>query len=159
MCFVLDVNCVPTLFDPKSDGHNEFAPLLGWLFDHPNTCLVVGGEKYLKELGFFKKYLSIFAELRRLNKITKICSVAVDFETQRIKAKNKHQDFDDEHLVALLCASGCLVFASKDKRADKFIKMKSLYTKAHTPPKIYRNERHGKKLLCDQNIATLKNTI
>jgi len=156
MCFVLDTNSFHCVFDPCSRDHADFTPLLRWLYDHPRTSLVIGGTTYRRELGRLKKYLDRLVELKRARKLSEIVDDVVDTEEERLKTEVIHRHFDDPHIVALFCASGCLIFASHDKRADPFLKMKRLYPRGQKRPSIYRTSKH-RDLLCDGNIAELRN--
>ena len=157
MCFVLDVNAFHHLFDANTSGHADFAPLFEWLYYNPRSSLVIGGTHYRKELGKLPKYFGILAELKRARKLSEILDDVVNEEEKRLKGAVKKRRFDDSHIVALFCASGCLIFASHDTRADPFIKMKALYPKGQRRPSIYRSAKHA-SLLRDGNIIKLRNT-
>lgn len=157
MCFVLDVNSFHHVFDPNTAGHADFAPLRDWLYDHPHTSLVIGGTHYREEIGKLRKYLGKLVELKRARKLSEVLDEVVNAEEERLKNAVHQKHFDDPHIVALFCVSGCLIFASHDKRADPFVKMKALYPKGQRRPSIYRSARHA-SLLCDANIVVLRNT-
>jgi predicted nucleic acid-binding protein len=117
---------------------------------------VIGGTTYRKEVKKLGKSLEFLAELRRAGKLSIINDAVVDKEKDLVSALETHPDFDDQHIVALFRVSGCRVFASHDKRADRFVKKKALYRKGQKPPSIYRNYRHN-NLLIDTNIVQLNN--
>ena len=157
MCFVLDINCFHRVFDSKTGCHSDFRPLLEWLYNNnQKTCLVIGGSTYRKELGHLNKYLDRLVELKRAGKLVEISDDIVDAEEKRLKTKVLSKAFNDAHIVAIFCASGCLILASHDSRADTFITMKCLYPKHQKRPHIYRSCKH-KALLCDSNIVALRN--
>jgi hypothetical protein len=156
MCFVLDINCFHRVFDRKTGCQKDFVPLLNWLYGNPRTCLVIGGSTYRTELGHLSKYLGQLVELRRARKLAEIRDDIVDAEEARLKAKVTSKAFNDAHIVAIFCASGCLIFASHDYHADPFVKMKSLFPKGQKRPKIYRAQKH-KTLLSNNNIVELRN--
>ena len=85
---------------------------------------MIGGTTYRNEVGKLSKYLKFLAELSRAGKLSNINNDVVDAEEKRVAAVKRHRDFNDAHIIALFCASGCRVFASKDERADSFIKDK-----------------------------------
>jgi hypothetical protein len=157
MCFVLDINSFHHMFDQKTVGHADFAPLLNWLQRGSGTSLVIGGTHYRAELRRMDKYLPILGELKRGRKLSEVANEIVDENEKSIRAAVPRKKFDDPHIVALFCASGCLIFASHDKRADEFIKLRRLYPKGQRPPSIYRSEKYGKRLLRPENIVQLRN--
>jgi len=146
------------VFDPRHGEHAEFVPLLKWLYDHPRTSMVMGGRTYQVEMSHLPKYWDVLVELKRRRKLSMIDDDVVDAEEGRLKAAVSNTDFDDAHIVALVCASGCVIVASHDKRADPYLKDKSLYPKNQSPPSIYRLARH-EDLLQDERIVSLRNTV
>lgn len=158
MCSVLDANSFHRVFKIGSKEHSDFAPLLRWLYDHPRTSLVIGGKTYREEIGRLSKYFVYLAELKRAGKLSEIVDEVVDIEEERLKRAVKHKGFNDPHIVALFCASGCMLFASHDKRADAFLKMKALYPKGQKRPSIYRSVTHC-ALLRNENIVKLRNVL
>jgi hypothetical protein len=156
MCFVLDVNSFHRMFDPNSSGYKSFAPLRDWLYDHRSTSLVMGGTRYRAEVDKLHKYFPKLIELKRARKLSEVFDQEVDAEEGRVTALINRKCFDDSHIVGLLCASGCIVFASHDKRADTFVKNRDLYLKGQRRPKIFRNA-HCTSILCERNIVKLRN--
>lgn len=159
MCFVLDVNSVSSFFRcaENSEG-SDFEPLFRWLFENPKTSLVIGGKRYKEELSrCINKYRRHLLELKRARKLSEISDAKVDAEELRLKSLLSHRDFDDQHIVALFCVSGCLLFASKDARSDPFIKNSSFYPKGQDRPRIYRTRNH-RSLLTNSRIVKLRNT-
>jgi predicted nucleic acid-binding protein len=156
MCFVLDANSFHCLFNKTSKGHAEFVPLLDWLYNNPRTSLVIGGKTYRKEMGRLCKYLNYIVELKRARKLSEIKDDVVDAEEERLKLAVTHQKFNDAHIIAIICASGCMLFASHDKRADRFLRMPDLYPKGQKRPHIYRTAQH-KALLKSEHIVKLRN--
>lgn len=158
MCFVLDVNAFSCVFDSASEKHDDFNPLRKWLDNNPKTCLVYGGKKYKDEIGRMNKYFPILIEYKKLRKINEICDKKINKVEKDLIKLIDNKDFDDAHHVAIFCVSGCLIFASLDKRADQYIKMNELYPSGQSRPRIYRSKDH-RHLLCDDNIVKLKNVI
>lgn len=155
MCFVLDANAYSAFFSKPISP--EFAPLARWLYDERETCLVIGGSGYRKELDRLKNYLVYVVNLKRSGKLFEVSDDVVDCETKRVEELVASKKFDDPHIVGLFCASGCQLFASCDKRADQYIKDKDLYHKNQKPPKIYRSAKDHTHLLCASNIVKLRN--
>jgi len=157
MCLVLDVNSFHRMFDSTSVGYAEFTPLRKWLYDRQKkTSLVIGGTTYRQELRKLSKYLKFISELRRVRKVIFVRDDVVDAEEKRVSGIVNQKAFDDPHIVGLFCASGCIVFASYDKRADHYIKMKTLYPKGQQRPKIFRCKKNV-SMLCDESIVPIRN--
>ncbi|WP_320056249.1 hypothetical protein [Desulfuromonas thiophila] len=158
MCFVLDSNSFHCFFNPACSAYYDFEPLHNWLYKTTGTKIVYGGTTNLNEISRLEKYLPYLVELRKISKLIQIDTKLVDEETERIKAVINNKDCDDPHIIALLAVSGCLVFASQDKRADKYIKRKNLYPKNTPRRSIYRQRSHSNLLKAD-NIVTIQNEI
>lgn len=156
MCFVLDVNSFHRMFDPNTVGYASFAPLRDWLYDRRRTSLVIGGTTYRKEVDKLRKYFPQLIELKRARKLSEVLDHVVDAEEKRVAGVVNRKGFDDPHIVGLFCASGCLVFASHDKRADRYVKMGELYPKGQHRPKIFRSTRCV-SMLCDDSIVRIRN--
>lgn len=156
MCFILDSNSFSKFFNPECDDFIEFKPLHSWLFQTSGVKLIIGGSQYKRELSKLSRYHKYLIELGKARKIANISDEVVDEETTAVKSKESDPDFDDPHMVALIIVSGCKIFASHDKRADKFIKKRKLYPKGTSRPSIYRNKSHV-NLLNPSNIINIKN--
>jgi len=77
MCIVIDVNAIPSVFNPSAGDHCEFRPILDWL-ESRKTKVVYGGTKYKEELSKMPQYFSILVEMRRSGKVHEVCDVSVD---------------------------------------------------------------------------------
>ncbi len=80
--------------------------------------------------------------------------IIIDTREKEIKEKNRHRDFNDEHIIAIVIVSGCMLICTKDEKAFRFIKDPSFYPKHCKRPKIYLTKRN-KNLLADCNIAPI----
>jgi hypothetical protein len=158
MCFVLDSNSFHRFFNPSCADYFDFEPLHDWLYNTVGTKLVYGGTTNLREIDCLKKYYPYLVELRKISKFIQIDTKLVDEEAVKIKDVVNNKDFDDPHIIALLAVSGCLIFASHDKRADKYIKRKNLYPKNSPRRSIYRLRSHFKLLKAD-NIVKIQNEV
>ena len=156
MCFVLDANSFHCFFNPLSNDFDDFKPLHDWLYQEKGTKLVYGGTTYIKEIACLKRYQGYLVELSKISKFVQIDKKLVDEESDKIRAAVNNNDFDDPHIIALLAVSGCLLFASRDKRADKFVKTKDLYPKNRHRRSIYRKRQHSALLTADK-IVNLRN--
>ena len=156
MCFVLDACSFHRFFNPLSNDFYDFEPLHDWLYKKNGTKLVYGGTTYIKEIEHLKKYRGYLVELSKISKFVQIEKKLVDEESDKIRAAVNNSDFDDPHIIALLAVSGCLLFASHDTRADKFVKRRDLYPKNTHKRSIYRKRQHSDLLTADK-IVNLQN--
>jgi len=148
MCIVIDTNTLGSVFDITSANHQEFKPVYDWIVEGAGK-IVYGGTKYKTELG---KYLSIFSTLRAAKQAIYIPDNEVDASETVVVAAIKDDDFDDQHLVALLLVSKCKLICSLDKRAYKYFRNKVFFSPASKKPKIYSNKANA-HLLSNRNIA------
>jgi predicted nucleic acid-binding protein len=152
MCIVIYTNTLASVFNSKSQDHQEFQPVLEWIISGKGK-IVLGGTKYgaeIKRSG--AKIIQLLREFLKRKKIVNVSDSEVDREEIRIKSLESSPDFDDAHLVALLDVSGCILICSKDERAYPFLKKMELYQRRAERPKIYRSHQNA-DLLCDGNIA------
>lgn len=150
MCILIDACVFAHLFDPKNKEHENFAPLLNWI-QMGDGAMVTGGTKYEKELKALPKYLPIIAELARAGKVLVASRKSVDSKERELK-KLTPKKFNDEHLIAILVVTGCLLISTVNKSDMKEMTDKTYYPKRRKP-KIYQNKTHA-KLLCEKNIAS-----
>ena len=153
MCIVIDINFLSPLFNATDNEHNEFKPLLEWIIFGKGK-LVYGGKKYKEELRETKKYFGLLIQLKKAGKIVEVDDEKVDQHQIKLSETEKHPDFDDPHLIAIIIVSGCKLICSLDKRAYVFIKNKDLYPAHFEKPKIYKGKSNA-KLLSDKNIAAV----
>ncbi|SDE55532.1 hypothetical protein SAMN05216464_107149 [Mucilaginibacter pineti] len=141
MCIVIDTNVLGPVFNKKDAYHLNFEPVLDWIFNGQGK-IVYGGSKYLSEIT---KYGKLFGLLNSINKAVYIENGIVDDLTQKASEKIVHKDFDDQHLIGLLLASGCKLICTNDERAFPFIQHR-LFFKSSKEPKIYHTKRNSKLL-------------
>lgn len=148
MCIIIDTNCLTSVFDVDSQNHQDFAPILDWIHNGRGK-IVYGGTKYSGEL---KKYLGIILQIRKAGKAVYIPDELVDQEEINVSSMIQHNDFDDQHLVALLRVSKCKLICSLDSRAYPYFRHTTFFNPAANKPKIYRSLGNS-GLLCPNNIA------
>jgi predicted nucleic acid-binding protein len=153
MCIIIDTNVFAHVFNKKSTFHIEFTPVQEWIIKGKGK-IVYGGSKYKKELRLAVKYFKLFVELEKINKTVKLDDSEVDKREREVSKAKKHHDFNDEHLVAMVLASGCRLVCTKDSSAMPFIKDQIFYTGAAKRPRIYSGKKN-KDLLNDSNIASI----
>lgn len=151
MCIVLDTNCFSKVFNTADAEHHEFRPVLDWIIGG-DGCLVYGGSKYKKELANAKRYLGLFAELKRLRKIRNADDVAIDARQKEIEKLFDPAKHNDPHLPAIICACRCLLICTKDAKSVALLKDKRCYSKGVKVPKLYMSKKNS-TLLCARNIA------
>ena len=153
MCIVVDANTFSKVFNPSDKEHVEFEPVYIWITKKKGK-LVFGGSKYAQELRDANKYHKLFNILKDMGKVVEVDAADVDSYEKVLIKKLKHRDFDDPHLIAISVISGCLLICTNEKKAIKFIKMKTLYPKGHKRPSIYSCSGN-KDILCDSYYANI----
>jgi len=149
MCIVIDINTLSAVFQTDSSNHKDFKPVYDWICIGKGK-LVFGGTKYLKELG--ETYRGLFLQYRKAGKAKLVDQDKVDTEEKLASVLINHKNFDDQHIVGLLKASGCMLVCSLDTRAFPFFTHSSFFSPASRKPKIY-SSKANEKLLVDKNIA------
>jgi len=157
MCLVLDANSFPAVFRTDTVDHKQFRPVTKWIMGGPGF-LVYGGTTYKNELREMSKYWSLVLELKKRGRVKEINDNVVNKHERKVKLLVGTCDCDDCHIIAIFRASGCQLLCSKDRRADKYIKKKTLYDGGQTPPAIYRSIKHV-TLLCKERIVNLRNLV
>jgi hypothetical protein len=156
MSIVVDLNTLPSVFDPYSTDHAQFKPVHNWILFGRGRA-VFGGSKYKLELTRTFKYLRLFRRLKEAHRAIEIKQDMVDAKEAKLIESTEGKDCDDQHLIAILCVSRCILLCSQDKRSYKFIKTREFYDKDHRGPKIYSSLRNA-TLLSDENIVRLLHT-
>jgi hypothetical protein len=80
----------------------------------------------------------------------------VDAREAELIAITQGTGCDDQHIIAILCVSGCRLVCSRDSRSYEFIKCKRYYPKRCRVPRIYSSSKNV-DLLSDKNCARLRN--
>jgi len=93
-------------------------------------------------------------EYAKMNKVVRVKDDEVDNWEKKIKTKKRQSKFNDEHIIAIVIASGCVLVCTKDSASIPFIKDRVFYPKSCKKPKIYSGIRN-KNLLTDCNIAPI----
>ncbi len=156
MCIVVDINCLPAMFNERNAAHTEFKPVLNWI-QKGRGKLVYGGSKYKQELGRLTRCLAVVITLGKQNRTVHVPDQEVDDEQSKIDKSFFHPQFNDSHLVAIIVVSRCRLLCSLDKNSYPFIKSDQFYTGKRPPvkkPKIYSNQKHV-GLLIDENIVSI----
>lgn len=154
MCLVIDMNTIPSVFNPNLDNHEKYKPVLDWVINGKGK-MVCGGSEYWKEFKLIGKYIGFFNQLNKAGKVVKIDDETVDKKMDELMKLCNDADFDDPHIVALLIVSGCKVVSSEDARSYPYIKRKEWYPKGRDVPKIYKSSsfNNAASILCDENLA------
>lgn len=151
MCIVVDANTFASVFDSGSKQHPQFKPVLDWIVSGRGK-IVFGGTTYFAELKKAAKFIGVLGEFKRQGKVCRISDKEVDAEEIKVAKLVRHKDFDDQHIVAILRTSACMLVCSGDKRAFPFFRHQTLFPNRTSRPRIYSN-RSSAKLLADKNIA------
>lgn len=147
MCIVIDINTIPSVFNPLASDHHEFRPILDWL-GNCNTKIVYGGTKYKQELRRMPRYFKLLQEMRTGGQVYEVDEASVDKEEIVIKQATYHKNFNDQAIVAIVIVSHCRWICSNDKKAHPFFKLNNLYPKGIKRPSIYT---------CHKNVGSLRN--
>jgi len=147
MCIVIDTNVLGAVFNKHNAQHENFEPVLNWIFEGQGK-IVFGGTKYFSEIT---KYLRFFQLLKTINKAIYVNNDLVDEHTLDVSRTIVHRNFDDQHLVGLLMASGCKLICTNDTTAIPFLQSRAFF-KSSNEPKIYHTKRNV-KLLTPKYIA------
>lgn len=148
MAVIVDPPLFLALFDEKDERHGDFIEVLNWVIKGP-AKFVVGGTKYKNEIYNVRSVMPKLAELSRARKIYSINDTVVDAEELRVKRIEPRADFDDPHLVALVCASKVKIICIKDPRAHKFLRRVDFYPDAKLRPKLFTRAKNRTLLIKD----------
>lgn len=153
MCILIDTNSLRATFNPSDDKYHLFRPVGDWVINGKGK-VVYGGSKYKAELAKLNRILLLFKELKKVNRVVLLDDEKVDKEQVRCESLCNHPDFDDPHLVAIICVARLRLVATQEKRAIPFLKDKDgiFYPKGMPTPKIYSRASNA-DLLTDQHIA------
>lgn len=137
MCVIIDANVIGKVFNSRNSEHERFKPLSLWV-TRGNGTVVYGGTKYIKELNK-GQYLALFVELTKAGRAVNVDAQRVDDRARQIKAIVSNDDFDDEHIVALVGVSRCRLVCTDDVRSLPYLKQRRLYPTGVKVPNIYRS--------------------
>jgi hypothetical protein len=154
---LIDANLITVVFNRNNERHTMYKPVLEWFVMGKARIVIGGGRYYRTEIKErLASYVPILTELSRLNKTHWFPGEAVDELTIHIKRLETRSDFDDPHIVALLCISKAKIFCSEDERAFQFVKDKKFYPRGQETPKILSLKTHetSLELLNDENICS-----
>jgi len=152
MCLVIDVCCIPKVFDHENRHHPNYTPVFKWV-SNGSGCMIYGGTKYGTELREIPRYLGIIAELHRKGRAVVLPQAQVDAIADALKAEITDAAFNDEHLIAIVIVSRCRVVCTEDRVAISYLKRRQFYSSyGIKKPKIYQSSRN-KNLCCDKNVV------
>src|SRR5688572_8982873 len=98
MCILIDVNCLPSVFDASCNTHGDFKPVHDWIFRRGGR-VVIGGSQYREELGQMRRYVNLLAQLATARKLIPLEDSVVDNAARRAREICNDASFDDSHLV------------------------------------------------------------
>jgi len=152
MCIIIDSNALAAVFKHTDKRHEEYRPVLKWIVADKGK-MVYGGSKYKEELKKFgNHYRRLLVILRKAGKLHEVDDENVDSYHKIICEKSDNKKFNDHHIIAIICASGCKLLCSDDRKSFEFIRDKTLYVNSRRCPRIY-NGRRDQRLLVSRNIA------
>jgi hypothetical protein len=153
MCIVIDSDVFGAVFNEGNADHNEFAPVKRRI-ERGKLVVVYGGTAVINEYGY--KRHKLLRDLRGRGSAIAINDAAVDAREKAVRQKTEGSGCDDQHFIALLGASRCLLVCTGDKRAHPFYKDPALYPKDMGKVRIYGASSHS-HLLTQSDVGTLKN--
>ena len=154
MCLVIDTCCLTMVFDGNNQLHSGFQSVLRWITG--KGCMIYGGTKYNEELRRLTKILPLVVELAKQRKAIQIENPSVDAIAAQLKRKYPEDEFNDEHIVALVIASRCRVVCTNDNAAISYLRRPDVFAgSGASRPSIYRGLRVHQRLCCDRNIVAV----
>lgn len=147
---MIDVNRIPSVFNPNVSDHLEFQPILDCIRTR-GAKIVYGGRTYKTELLRMPNYYRLLVEMRKAGQVHEVDDESVDAEQQQVEKKTQHTHFNDQAIVAIVIVSNCRFICSSDQNSYPFFKLKSLYPSRFKPPIIYSKHKH-KALLNHRHI-------
>lgn len=151
MCLVIDTSCLAKVLDINNRQHYRFEPVHKWITKGRGS-VVFGGTKYKRELKNVPKYLGVLAELNRQGRVIQLSDPQVNRIAEEVSKTVNRNDFDDEHLIAIVRVACCVVVCTDDARAVPYLKRADLYPGGVKRPKIYKHAGH--RVMCsNQNIV------
>lgn len=150
MPVIVDTNCFANVFSRKSERHAEFEPVLDWIVNGKGK-LIAGGTKYKNELKKAPKYLKIFTLLRDAGKVHFGNDQEIDDYQKKVEELKEDDDFDDEHLPAIVSVTKCKIICSEDTRSIPHVTDRKYYPTGVSTPVYYTSSRN-KDLLCDKYV-------
>jgi hypothetical protein len=154
---LIDANLITVIFNKTNERHDVYKPVLKWFVMGRAKIVTGGGRFYRSEIKKrLASYMPMLTELSRLNKTHSFPDKDVDELTISIKKMETGHDFDDPHIVALLCISKARIFCSEDERAFPFVNDRKFYPRGQETPKILSLKTHKASLglLNDENICS-----
>lgn len=150
MPIIIDTNCIANVFSPKAMRHEEFKPVLDWI-RAGKGIMVTGGTKYQEELKKIPKYLRIINLLKDTSKLIVGNRAEIDEYQAYVESIKEDDDFDDEHLPAIVVKTKCRIICSEDTRSIPHVTDRKYYPKGMTPP-VYYTSKRNLDLLCDEYV-------
>ncbi|HEY8054447.1 MAG TPA: PIN domain-containing protein [Terriglobales bacterium] len=149
---MIDANVLPAVFDVKNSEHPKFRPVLEWVSG--KGFMVYGGTKYINELKRLAKFLGLIAELNRQGRTIQVPAEVVDPIAADLKKRFPEKGFNDEHVAALVIASGCQVVCTSDKRSIKYLKDAKMFaSQGARCPKLFTGHSKNAQLCCPKRLV------
>lgn len=145
------------VFNKNDNEHDNFLPVLKWIVEGKGK-IIYGGTSYKRELLKASKYIKLFRTLEQSGKVKVLNDTKVDLAEKAINvivSKNSScRNFNDQHIVAIVIISKCLLLCTRDLKHAKFFKYSKFYPKNIKRPSIY-SRKANEDLLNDKYIANI----
>lgn len=152
MCIVIDTNVFSRVFDKGNTEHAEYKAVRDWIYEGKGK-MVYGGSTYEKEnIQNSKRNRALINSLDLAKKVYRANKAEVDIHEKRAKGIFNKKEFDDPHLAAIVCTSGCKLICTYDKNSLEYLKSPKIYKSYSAIPKFYLSKKNT-DLLADRNIA------
>jgi hypothetical protein len=118
--------------------------------------MIYGGTKYNEELSKQKEILALVTELSRQRRTVLLPPLEVDNIAEELKNRFPEQDFNDEHIVAIVAVSRCRVVCTLDKGAMSYLRNRAVLAPYGVKrPSIYSGSQGHHKLCGDKYVVDI----
>jgi hypothetical protein len=137
VCILIDTCAISCVLDTTNALHPEFAPVLSYLTKDRGK-IVGGGTKFKKEIAELRRYSRVLAGMERSGQLKMLPDEKVDALQLRIEELTVGRGFNDQHIAALVVASGSPVVCTKDLESIPLLKDLRVFNEVHGKrPAVY----------------------
>lgn len=142
MCLIIDTCVLAAVLDPENAEHDEFSPIHDYLYRFRGK-MVSGGTKYKREIATMRKFTRILVGFERSGQLKLLVDTRVDSLEDRIKDLTLNRGFNDQHIAAMVVASGAPVVCTNDRESIPMLKDAQLFREmGGRKPAVYTRRRN-----------------